>query len=282
MIIIKTIDGITSRLRKFRSIHSSIGFVPTMGALHKGHISLLQNCKQVCELAVSSIFINPTQFNNADDFKKYPVTLEQDIYTLEKNGCDVLFLPDTNEMYPDGTIPKKHFDLGQLEIILEGKYRPGHFQGVCQAVKRLLEIVMPSHVFMGQKDYQQCMVIKKLLEIENLNTQLIICTTLREENGLAMSSRNLRLSEKQREDAAAIYKTLRHVKQNIRSGSLLQLKKDAQDYLSGNNFKVEYVEIAEADNLNIVDEWDGVTRLVILAAAFIGDVRLIDNILLKD
>jgi len=282
MIIIKTIDGITSRLRKFRSIHSSIGFVPTMGALHKGHISLLQNCKQVCELAVSSIFINPTQFNNADDFKKYPVTLEQDIYTLEKNGCDVLFLPDTNEMYPDRTIPNKHFDLGQLEIILEGKYRPGHLQGVCQAVKRLLEIVMPSHLFMGQKDYQQCMVIKKLLEIENLNTQLIICTTLREENGLAMSSRNIRLSEKQKEDAAEIYKTLRHVKQNIRYGSLLQLKKDAQDYLSGNNFKVEYVEIAEADNLNIVDEWDGVTRLVILAAAFIGDVRLIDNILLKD
>lgn len=282
MIILKTINGITSLLRKLRASKSTIGLLPTMGALHKGHISLLQNCKQICELAVSSIFINPTQFNNADDFKKYPVTLENDIYTLEKNGCDVLFLPDINEMYPDGTVSQKHFNLGHLEIILEGKYRPGHFQGVCQVVKRLLEIVMPSHLFMGQKDYQQCMVIKKLLQLENINTKLIVCPTLRQKNGLALSSRNLRLSDKQRENASAIYKALIHVKQNIQPGSLLHLKKEAADDLSGNNFKVDYIEIADADNLSIVNEWDGFTRLVVLAAAFIGDVRLIDNILLKD
>ncbi|MEO5782761.1 MAG: pantoate--beta-alanine ligase, partial [Ginsengibacter sp.] len=261
---------------------SSIGFVPTMGALHDGHISLLEKCKETCDITISSIFINPTQFNNADDFTKYPVTQEDDIYLLEKKGCDILFLPEVSEMYPEGIESKKHFDLGYLENILEGKFRPGHFQGVCQVVKRLLEIVVPTHLFLGQKDYQQCMVIKKLLEIENLNIELIICTTLREKSGLAMSSRNLRLDEEQREQAAEIYKTLINLKQKIKPGSVSNLKKEAEEYLSNKNIKPDYVEIAEAGNLKAIEEWDGITELVALVAAFVGDVRLIDNILLKD
>ncbi|HUS01760.1 MAG TPA: pantoate--beta-alanine ligase, partial [Chitinophagaceae bacterium] len=264
MIILKHAEDVSSRVKKMRDAGSSIGFVPTMGALHQGHVSLLQKSKQACAVTVSSLFINPTQFNNADDFKKYPATPEQDIYTLEKNGCDILFLPGIKEMYPGGIDPKKHFDLGYLENILEGKFRPGHFQGVCQVVKRLLEIVAPTHLFMGQKDYQQCMVIKRLLEVENFNIELIISPTLREKSGLAMSSRNLRLNEQQKENAAEIYKTLRRIQKNIKRGSLLQLKKEAEDDLLEKNLKVDYVEIAEADNLKIVNEWDGTTNLVAL------------------
>jgi pantoate--beta-alanine ligase len=281
MIILKFAADVISQLKKVRLTKFSIGFVPTMGALHKGHISLLEKSKQVCEITICSIFINPTQFNNADDFKKYPVTLEHDIYTLEKNGCDILFLPDITEIYPDGIISKKHFDLGYLETILEGKYRPGHFQGVCQVVNRLLEIVEPTHLFMGQKDHQQCMVIKRLLELENLNIEPIICPTLREENGLAISSRNLRLNEQQREAAAEIYKTLLSIKQKIKPGSLHHLKKEAEEYLIKRNFKPDYIEIAEANNLNPVNKWDGTTDLIAVVAVFINDVRLIDNILLK-
>lgn len=282
MIILKYVADVASQLKKIRFAKSSIGFVPTMGALHKGHISLLQKCKEKCDITICSIFINPTQFNNADDFKKYPVTLENDIYLLEKKGCDILFLPEVSEIYPEGSISKKHFDLGYLENILEGKFRPGHFQGVCQVVKRLLQIVVPTHLFLGQKDYQQCMVIKRLLEIENLNIELIICATLREKSGLAMSSRNLRLSKEQREQAAEIYKTLINLKQKIKPGSISGLKKESVKYLSNKNIKLDYVEIAEAGNLKAIDEWNGTTELVAVVAAFIDDVRLIDNILLKD
>jgi pantoate--beta-alanine ligase len=282
MIILKCVADVKSQLNKIRPTKSSIGFVPTMGALHKGHISLLEKSKESCDITISSIFINPTQFNNADDYKKYPVTLENDIYLLEKNGCDILFLPDVCEMYPGGIATKKHFELGYLENILEGKYRPGHFQGVCQVVKRLLEIVAPTHIFLGQKDYQQCMVIKRLLEIEDLPIELIICPTLREKSGLAMSSRNLRLDKEQLQQAAEIYKTLIGLKQKLKPGNLSHLKKEAGEYLLNKNFKPDYVEIAEAGNLKPVEDWNGSTELVAVVAAFIGDVRLIDNILLKD
>ena len=282
MIILKNADDVASRLQNIRLAASSIGFVPTMGALHKGHLSLVEKCREMCDITVCSIFINPTQFNNADDFKKYPVTLEYDICTLEKNGCDILFLPDVTEMYPGGTVSKEQFDLGYLENILEGKFRPGHFQGVCQVVKRLLQIVAPTHLFIGQKDYQQCMVIKKLLQLENFNMEVIICPTLREESGLAMSSRNLRLTKQQREQATAIYKALTGIKQKIRPGPVAYLKKDAEEYLISKNLKPDYIEIADANDLKPVNEWDGITALVVLAAAFIDEVRLIDNLLVND
>lgn len=282
MIILKKAADIVFQLKKIREYGSTIGFVPTMGALHQGHTSLLQISRQTCDVTVCSIFINPTQFNNPDDFKKYPKTLEHDICTLEKNGCDILFLPDVQEMYPEGTVPKKQFDLGDLEKILEGKFRPGHFQGVCQVVDRLLKIVLPTHLFIGQKDYQQCMVIKRLLQLESFNIELIICPTLREENGLAMSSRNLRLNEEQKNQATGIYESLNTIKQKIKPGSLQHLKKEAEQYLLNKNITPDYVEIADANDLAIINEWDGNTALVALAAAYVGDVRLIDNILVKD
>lgn len=281
MIILKFAADISAHLKKVRE-KFSIGFVPTMGALHQGHLSLLKKCHETCDITVASIFVNPTQFNNANDFKKYPATLEQDIYLLEKKGCGILFLPDVNEIYPDGTDLKINFDLGYFETVLEGKYRPGHFQGVCQVVKRLLQIIEPEYLFTGQKDFQQCLVIKKLLQLMNANIELIICPTLREKSGLAMSSRNLRLSEQQKDRASEIYKTLLFIKKNIHSGNLSDIKKESILHLQQNSFKIDYVEIADADNLELVEEWNGTTKLIALIAAFIDDVRLIDNMLLTD
>ncbi|MEO7561037.1 MAG: pantoate--beta-alanine ligase, partial [Ferruginibacter sp.] len=184
MILIKSIHQASSLLAFYRLKKRRIGFVPTMGALHTGHMALIQNCKSAELFCVCSIFINPTQFNNEADFKKYPVSLEADIDMLEEAGCDVLFLPSKQEIYPDGFIPPK-YDLGYLETILEGKYRPGHFQGVCQVVDKLLSIIKPDQLFLGQKDYQQCMVIKKLVSLKNYKLELKIVPTVRENNGLA-------------------------------------------------------------------------------------------------
>jgi len=278
MILFKRAIDLQTYLQNPVGTEPTIGFVPTMGALHEGHISLLKKSKEIAGITVCSIFINPTQFNKIEDFKKYPVTIEQDIYLLEKAGCDVLFLPDVNEIYPDSNFSKEHFDLGYLENILEGKYRPGHFQGVCQAVKRLLQIVNPDYLIAGQKDYQQCMILKKLLQLIKSKTQLVICPTNREKDGLAMSSRNLRLNEKERIKAPAIYKALSFLKAKIKPGILKYLKKEASEILMKNGFKIDYIEIANANNLNTIDEWNGKEPIIFLAAAQINDVRLIDNL----
>jgi len=256
------------------------GFVPTMGALHGGHISLISGAKKDGNLCISSIFINPTQFNDSADFKKYPVTLENDIVVLEAAGCDVLFLPSVPEIYPQGINAPGHYDLGTLETILEGQYRPGHFQGVCMVVHRLLEIVKPDNLYIGQKDYQQCMVIKRLIRLIGLEkmTQVKISPTLREPDGLAMSSRNMRLNDEERKNAVAIYQTLCFLKDNIEHGELAELKSKAKTRLTKKGFKVDYVEIADAATLKIINQWDGKQNLVALAAAFLNQVRLIDNI----
>ena len=191
-----------------------------MGALHSGHISLITNSKIQNQLTVSSIFVNPTQFNNAKDFEKYPITLEKDIDQLEKNGCNVLFLPPVEEIYTDGLNKLPHYNLGYLETVLEGKYRPGHFQGVCQVVHRLLNIVQPDYLYLGQKDYQQCMVIKKLIELTQLKINVVISNTLRENDGLAMSSRNMRLNEEERKLSVKIFETLSFIKKESLSASL--------------------------------------------------------------
>ena len=208
MILFKKITELTHFLAKKKKNGNLIGFVPTMGALHNGHLSLIAQCKMQNTITVSSIFVNPTQFNQAKDFEKYPVTLENDINLLEKAGCDVLFLPSVTEIYPNGIANLPQYQLGYLETVLEGKYRPGHFQGVCQVVHRLLDIVQPNNLYLGQKDYQQCMVIKKLVEITNLNINIVVGSTLREANGLAMSSRNMRLNDDERKKAVKIAETL--------------------------------------------------------------------------
>ena len=279
MILLKSAAELTAYIRKAKANGISVGFVPTMGALHKGHISLIERSKKENGLTVCSIFVNPTQFNNPEDFKKYPITIENDIDMLEKWGTDVLFLPEATEVYPPGSA-KPHYDLGYLETLLEGKYRPGHFQGVCQVVDRLLDIVIPARLYLGQKDYQQCMVITKLIELKDYKTNIIICLTLRETDGLAMSSRNMRLNTTQRKLAIKIYETLLLVKAAIRKGPLNELKIKAVSNLSAVGFKVDYVEIADAATLDLQEEWDGKRKLVVLIAAYLDDIRLIDNMVL--
>ena len=280
MIIFKYIKDIQSFLQNRRSEGLVTGFAPTMGALHQGHISLIEKSKEEADLTVSSIFVNPTQFNDPTDFEKYPITIDKDIYMLEKAGCDVLFLPSVTEMYPEGLKNQKHYELGYLETILDGAYRPGHFQGVCQVVEKLLTIIQPGKLFLGQKDYQQCRVITKLIELMSISTAIVIVPTQREPDGLAMSSRNIRLTGSDRAKAPLIHQTLQLIKQEIKPGNTMELKQRAAAILTAEKFKVDYVEIAEAATLKPVDLWNGTTPLVALAAAFIGDVRLIDNLLL--
>jgi pantoate--beta-alanine ligase len=250
-----------------------------MGALHDGHIQLIHHAARNHPVTVCSIFVNPAQFNNQADFKKYPQTIDLDIDQLERAGCNVLFLPEVDEMYPPND-PVIHYDIGMIETVLEGKYRPGHFQGVCRIVDKLLLAVKPDGLYIGQKDYQQCMVIKKLISLKGHRAQLQVCDTVREPGGLAMSSRNLRLTGEEKQKATQIFKTLQFVKDHIQPGDLTKLKMKATSLLSEQGFKVDYVEIAKADNLELVDTWNGEDKLVTLVAAFIGDVRLIDNLLL--
>jgi pantoate--beta-alanine ligase len=281
MILFKKITELSSFIEKEKKKGKSIGFAPTMGALHKGHISLINNSKASNSLTVSSIFVNPTQFNNAKDFDKYPVTIEKDIDLLEKNGCDILFMPTVKEMYPNGFIDPPHYNLGYLETVLEGKYRPGHFQGVCQIVHRLLSIVQPHNLYIGQKDYQQCMVIKKLVEIIHLKVKVIIGCTLREPDGLAMSSRNMRLNNEERKKAVKISEVLFFIKKEIKPGYIEDLKDRAVNYLSAEGFKVDYVAIATANALEVLENWDGKRPIVALVAAYLNEVRLIDNMQLN-
>ncbi len=282
MILFKRINDLKKYIIDFRKANVSIGFVPTMGALHPGHLSLIRASKKRSHLTVCSIFVNPTQFNDPSDYQQYPITIEQDIRLLEQENCDVLFMPDVQEIYPPDH-QKKQYALGQLELYLEGKYRPGHFQGVCQVVDRLLEIVEPDLLFLGKKDYQQCMVIAELIRLTGKSTRLEIVPTMREPDGLAMSSRNLRLSEADREKATAIYQALQKIKTTICPGETNQLAAAAAASLLGAGFsKVDYVSIAHARSLEPIENWDGETPLIALAAAFLSGVRLIDNISLTE
>ncbi len=283
MLLVKSIYEINKYIQNQRETGVSIGFVPTMGALHAGHISLIRNSKSHCDRTICSIFVNPTQFNDPADFQQYPITIEADIRQLEQSGCDVLFLPSVEAIYPSDYV-KKQYQLGSLETILEGKYRPGHFQGVCQVVDRLLGIVKPDELFLGRKDYQQCMVITELIRQTGLPVKTTIVPTMRETSGLAMSSRNLRLSEQDREKATAIYKSLQWIKANLNPGSLHDLTNEAGNQLIKAGFsKIDYISIADASSLQEVDYWDGQQPLVGLVAAFLSGIRLIDNIsLTKD
>jgi len=282
MILLKTATDLSLFLSAKKALGLQTGFVPTMGALHEGHLSLTEHSKKNNNTTVASIFVNPTQFNDPQDFTRYPVTLEKDIYLLEKAGCDILFLPSVAEVYPSGLQLKHPYDLGYLETLLEGKYRPGHFQGVCQVVHRLLELVQPTNLYLGQKDYQQCMVIRQLIHLTALPVQVQIVPTMREPSGLAMSSRNLRLSAQEKEAAAVIYQRLLMIQAGLKPGSLDSLVTEASAAILAAGFdKIDYVTIADAASLLPVTDWDGQARLVALVAAFIGGGRLIDNLSLN-
>lgn len=281
MILLKHPNDLSSFIQNGSIDHNSIGFVPTMGALHDGHLSLIHTARLENVLVIASIFVNPTQFTELADFEKYPSTIEADILKLEKAGCDILFLPSIADIYPNGSSPSQQYDLGHLDSILEGEFRPGHFQGVCQIVHLLLEIISPGRLYLGQKDFQQCLVIKKMISQIDMDTSVIICPTQREPNGLAMSSRNVRLSHLERQKAANLFNTLSYIKENIQLEDLENLKQMTQNILIEQGFKVEYIAISKAQTLETVQNWDGKSTLVALVAAYINQVRLIDNLVLN-
>jgi len=278
MILFKHSKDVKTYLKSTRETGNTIGFVPTMGALHKGHLSLIEESTKNNKITVASIFVNPVQFNNKEDFIKYPSTIEMDILKLEQSGCDILFMPSEDEIYPDAKSKQKHFKLGHLEEVLEGKFRPGHFQGVCLVVEKLLAIVEPGNLYLGQKDYQQCLVIRKLISLINKNINVVICPIVRESNGLAMSSRNLRLSEEEKDMAASIYKTLENIKGKISKENFAALKSESIASLEYKGFTVNYLELADRMDLQIINNYADAKTRILLIAAYLNNIRLIDNL----
>ena len=282
MILFKKITDLNKWLNTARKNRQAIGFVPTMGALHHGHMSLIQQANTHTQISVCSIFVNPTQFNERADYDQYSKPVEADIEKLYSANCQVLFLPDEHEIYPNGKTGLKNYDIGQLENILEGKSRPGHFQGVCQVVDRLLDIVDPDSLFMGQKDFQQTQVVKRLIEVTGKKTILKVCPIIREADGLAMSSRNVRLSEQERKDAAQIYAGLNYIKENCNNISFDELKNTVlNDWKAIPTFKPDYLEFCDVANLKPVNNIKDAEQVVVLAAIIVGNVRLIDNVILN-
>ncbi len=278
MRIFNTITETQNFLKSQQKVGKTIGFVPTMGALHAGHISLIERAKRENDLAVCSIFVNPTQFNNPEDLKKYPRTLERDCELLSPANCDVVFAPSAEEMYPN--LLQLRMDFGTLETVMEGKFRPGHFNGVGIVVSKLFNIVKPDKAYFGLKDLQQVAVIRQMVQDLSFDLELIPCPTLRETDGLAMSSRNTRLSTEARSFAPQIYKVLTLAKEKLQAGATTNAtqKLVSQHFKKFPAFQLEYFEVANFDTLQPIETKiaDGKTALCI--AAFLGGVRLIDNI----
>lgn len=276
-----SIKALKNHLHKIIKEGKTIGFVPTMGALHKGHLSLVQAAKNECDIAVASIFVNPTQFNNKEDLEKYPRTLKKDKELLENAGCDIVFAPSVIEMYPKG-IDNGFIapEIGKITSLLEGEHRPGHFEGMMQVVSLLLDIVEPTHLYMGLKDYQQFAIVSLMVKAQARKIEMRGMPTLREENGLAMSSRNERLNPKCRENAKIIYETLETVKAQLDFHNIDELEKMGKSLIETlNGTKVEYFEIVDATTLEDTD-FDNKKNLIALTAVWYDGIRLIDNMIL--
>jgi pantoate--beta-alanine ligase len=278
MLISKKIVETQDFTRQIRLKGQKIGFVPTMGALHAGHISLINRAKAENDVVICSIFVNPIQFNNANDLALYPRTFEKDCELLKKAGCDFIFSPEVEEMYPEKA--SEDFNFGELETFLEGKFRPGHFKGVAIVVSRLFNIVNPDNAYFGLKDFQQVSIIKALVKEKNIPVNIVACPTLREDDGLAMSSRNVRLSEDERREAKLIYKALLSAKENKEKISIESAKEIGFNYLNTQYLSCEYFEIVNPENLRPLKNWSDHPHPVACVAAWCGKTRLIDNMLL--
>ena len=276
MKVLKSKKTLIDYVERQREMGKKIGFAPTMGALHEGHLSLYKAAKKENDEVISSIFVNPTQFNNPDDFQKYPKTLEKDLELLEKAGVDAVYVPNVEEMYPDGLNSKK-YDFEGLENEMEGKYRPGHFDGVGTIVEELFRQVQPHNAYFGEKDYQQLAIIKKMVEKTKLPVKIHGVPTLREEDGLAMSSRNVRLTETQRKEATIIYETLTKVKEWFKVISLEEIKQKVTDIFRNSNFELEYFVIADEKTLKETDYFYKDKNYRAFIVAYADTVRLIDN-----
>ena len=279
MKIFTTKEKLSKYLDELRTDGKSIGFVPTMGALHQGHLSLLTQAEKRADITICSIFVNPTQFNDPKDLEEYPRPIESDIQKLELAGCDVLFNPEVSEMYAANE--QWHLDLGELEHLLEGKFRPGHYQGVTQVVFKLFDIVKPDVAFFGQKDYQQFLIIQKMVDLLHLPVKLVMCPILRETDGLAMSSRNIHLSADDRHHALILSKTLNWLKINFNPHEASSLTMQCENMINAEpGVQLEYFEIADGENLYNADQ--NSKQIVALVAAKVGNTRLIDNMIIRD
>lgn len=271
-------------LSSLRARGLSIGFVPTMGALHDGHISLLERARAEQGATLCSIFVNPTQFNDPADLLKYPRTEAEDLFLLERAGCGVVYLPSVEEVYPNGLQAGPAFSFGDLEKTMEGAFRPGHFKGVAQVVHRLLELVEPDALYMGQKDFQQVAIVREMIRQAGLNVKLVMCPTVREPGGLARSSRNVRLSPDERSRAAAIYRELQAIKSQAGKGpSPAQLEEEAFQRLAAEpGFRPEYVKLVDGNTLKQIQHFSDSDYIVACVACWVGGVRLIDNLVIGD
>ena len=280
MQIVKHINALRAIIDRKREEGLSIGFVPTMGALHPGHLSLVDLAGQQSGFVVVSIFVNPTQFNDKGDLERYPRDLQKDIDLLAPSACQLVFAPETNEIYPEPDT--RQFNFGTLEEVMEGKFRPGHFNGVAQVVSRLFEIVRPDKAFFGQKDFQQLAIINEMVRKLNLPVEVIACPIIREEDSLAMSSRNMLLSSEQRLNAARISATLFEAANKTSQFSVENLCSWVVDRINQNEFlNTEYFEIVDSVTLQPVKSWDDPCSKVGCIAVHCGKIRLIDNIEFK-
>lgn len=281
MKIVRTVAELSDSLVSYRKENRKIGFVPTMGALHRGHLSLVEKAKVQTDVVVASVFVNPNQFNNADDLKRYPRDLSKDADMLESVKCDLLFAPDVEEVYPEEDT--RVFDFGSLETVMEGKYRPGHFNGVAQVVSRLFDMVKPDKAFFGLKDFQQLAVIQNMVQQLKLSVEIVPCAIIREDDGLAMSSRNALLTDEQRKNAPKIARTLFDSCNFVPDLTIEALKEKVRTEINKSpELEVEYFEIVDGYTLQAVDNWSDSNYIVGCIAVFANKIRLIDNVTYKN
>ncbi|MDR1762023.1 MAG: pantoate--beta-alanine ligase [Bacteroidales bacterium] len=283
MIVCTNKNALSQAIETLKAQKKTIGFVPTMGALHQGHISLINRSVSECDATVASIFVNPVQFNNPTDLQTYPRTLEADLELLEKNNCTIVFVPQVDDIYPEGTQNLEHYDFGTLETVMEGTFRPGHFNGVAIVVKRLFDLVQADVAFFGNKDFQQVAIVKQLVQQYTIPTHIVACPIVRESDGLAMSSRNMRLTAGERKQAAQISQTLFAAQSTVQTHTVQEIKDFVVQTINAvPALKVEYFDIVDATRLQPVHSWSEASHIVGCVAVHVGSVRLIDNIVLKN
>ncbi len=277
---VTTAKALQAEVEGIKTKGLTLGFVPTMGALHQGHLELMRTARKANDVIVVSIFVNPTQFNNPNDLRSYPRTLEQDLAACQKVGVDLVFVPTVEEIYP--TPDTRVFDFGNLDKVMEGKFRPGHFNGVAQVVSLLFQMVQPTRAYFGQKDFQQLAIIRDMVRQFHFNVEIVPCPIVREEDGLAMSSRNALLSAKQRASAPVIAKTLFAARNLVAEKGVKQLVDWVVSQVNADKeLKVEYFEVCDAHTLEPIASWDDSAEVVACIAVQVGEVRLIDNVILK-
>lgn len=279
MHVITSLSEIKIHTNQLRSSGKTIGFVPTMGALHAGHLQLVRAAGEQNDITVCSIFVNPTQFNNPEDYRLYPRLLEEDTHLLEAADCDVLFVPAAIEIYPEPALVQ--FNFGLLEQVMEGKYRPGHFNGVATVVSKLFHLVNPHRAYFGQKDLQQYTILNQLVRDLNFDLEMVCHSIIREPDGLAMSSRNRRLNPEQRVVAVHLYKALTLAAEFLQNQDIAQVKETVAHYLGQfDELQPEYFEVVNVKNLQPLTELNQSGGAALCIAAYLGDIRLIDNIIL--